>query len=44
LAENSEVDAQISSKPKVMAGPVIRDDDRFYLGWTVEIQKALLAD
>ena len=42
--KNSEANAQISSKPKVMAGPVIRDDDRFYLGWTVEIQKALLAD
>ena len=42
--KNSEADAQISSKPKVMARPVIRDEGRFYLGWTVEVQQALLAD
>ena len=42
--KNSEVDAQISSKPKVMAHPVIQDEDRFYLGWTDEVQQALLAD
>ena len=40
----SEVDTQISSKPKVMAHPVIQDEDRFYLGWTDEVQQALLAD
>jgi len=42
--KNSEADAQISSKPKVMARPVIQDGDRYYLGWTDEVQKALLAD
>jgi len=48
--KNSNADAQISSKPKGIARPVIRDDDddddddRFYLGWTIEVQKALLAD
>jgi arsenate reductase len=42
--KNYEANAQISSKPKVMARPVIGDDDRFYLGWTIEVQKALLAD
>ncbi len=40
----SEVDTQISSKPKVMAHPVIQYEDRFYLGWTDEVQQALLAD
>jgi arsenate reductase (glutaredoxin) len=30
--KNSKADAQISSKPKVMARPVIDDDDHFYLG------------
>jgi arsenate reductase len=41
--KNSEANAQISSKPKVMARPVIRDEDRFYLGWTDDVQQALLA-
>jgi len=27
-----------------MARPVIRDEGRFYLGWTDEVQQALLAD
>ena len=42
--KNSEVDEQLSFKPKVMAHPVIQDEDRFYLGWTDEVQQALLAD
>jgi len=42
--KNSETNAQISSKPKVMARPVIRTKDRFYLGWTDEVQQALLAN
>jgi len=42
--KNSEANAQISSKPKVMARPVIRDEDRFFLSWTVKIQKVLLAN
>ena len=42
--KNSDVGAQISSKPTVMVHPVIQDEDRFYLGWTDEVQQALLAD
>ena len=41
---NSEADSQISSKPKVMARPVIQDGDRYYLGWTDEVQQALLTN
>jgi arsenate reductase (glutaredoxin) len=40
--KNSEAEAQIAAKPKVMARPVIRDGDRFYLGWDEAIQEALL--
>jgi arsenate reductase len=40
--KNSEAEAQISARPKVMARPVIRDQDRFYLGWDEAIQKVLL--
>jgi arsenate reductase-like glutaredoxin family protein len=40
--KNSEADAQIAAKPKVMARPVIRDQDAFYLGWDDAVQKALL--
>ena len=36
--KNSEVGAQISSKPTVMVHPVIQDEDHFYLGWTDEVQ------
>lgn len=39
--KNSEADAQISAKPKVMARPVIRDGDSFYLGWDEATQEAL---
>ena len=41
--KNSEAEAQISAKPKVMARPVIRDHDTYYLGWDDAVQKALLA-
>ncbi len=41
--KNSEAEAQISAKPKVMARPVIRDQDTFYLGWDEAVQDALLA-
>jgi len=34
----------IQFKPKVMARTVIGDDDRFYLSWTIKVQKALLSD
>lgn len=40
--KNSEADAQITERPKVMARPVIRDGNRFYLGWDDTVQAALL--
>lgn len=40
--KNSEAEAQIAAKPKVMARPVIRDGDAFYLGWDEDVQKSLL--
>ena len=42
--KNSEAEAQISAQPKVMARPVIRDQDMFYLGWDETVQNAVLAD
>ena len=41
--KNSEVDAQISAQPKVMARPIIRDQDIYYLGWDDAVQNALLS-
>lgn len=41
--KNSEAEAQIAAQPKVMARPVIRHGDRFYLGWDETVQNALLA-
>ncbi|MGA9254149.1 MAG: ArsC/Spx/MgsR family protein [Roseobacter sp.] len=40
--KNSEAEAQISAQPKVMTRPVIRDQDKFYLGWDEAVQRALL--
>lgn len=40
--KNSEADAQIAARPKVMTRPVIRDQDMLYLGWDEAVQKALL--
>lgn len=40
--KNSETEAQISAKPKVMARPVIRDEDKYYLGWDDAVQATLL--
>lgn len=40
--KNSEAEAQISAKPKLMARPVIRDGDTLYLGWDDAVQQALL--
>lgn len=40
--KNSEAEAQISAQPKVMARPVIRDGETFYLGWDLTVQNALL--
>lgn len=42
--KNSEAEAQIIDRPKVMARPVIRDGDQFYLGWDDAVQAALLAN
>ena len=42
--KNSEAEAQIAAQPKVMARPVIRDNDRFFLGWDDGVQEAVLAD
>jgi arsenate reductase-like glutaredoxin family protein len=41
--KNSEAEAQIAAQPKVMARPVIRDGERFYLGWDETVQNALLS-
>ena len=40
--KNSEAEAQIAAKPKVMTRPVIEDGDAYYLGWTETVQAALL--
>lgn len=40
--KNSEAEAQISAQPKVMVRPVIRDRDKFYLGWDEAVQEALI--
>lgn len=42
--KNSEAEAQIAAKPKVMTRPVIRDGNIFYLGWDDAVQSLLLAD
>jgi len=40
----SQTEAQISAKPKVMARPVIRHQNKLYLGWDDPVQKALLSE
>lgn len=40
--KNSEADAQISAKPKVMARPVIQDGDKLYLGWDEDVQNSVI--
>jgi len=40
--KNAEAEAQIAAQPKVMARPVIRDGDHLYLGWTDEVENAVL--
>ncbi|MEP3331145.1 ArsC/Spx/MgsR family protein [Sedimentitalea sp.] len=40
--KNSEAEAQIFAQPKVMARPVIRDQDILYLGWDETVQRDLL--
>lgn len=40
--KKSEAEAQIAAQPKVMARPVIRNQDKLYLGWDEAVQDALL--
>jgi arsenate reductase len=40
--KNSETEAQIAAKPKVMTRPVIQDGETFYLGWDEAVQNVLL--
>ena len=42
--KNSDAEAQIMAKPKVMARPVFQDGTRFYLGWDATVQEALLSE
>ncbi|OUS37347.1 hypothetical protein A9Q94_05945 [Rhodobacterales bacterium 56_14_T64] len=42
--KHSEAEDQIAAKPKLMARPVIRDGDTYYLGWDEAVQNALLQD
>lgn len=39
----SEPEAQIAAQPTVMKRPVIRDGDRWYLGWDAATEAALTA-
>lgn len=41
--KNSEAEAQIAARPKLMARPIIRDQGKLYLGWDEAVQTALLA-
>ena len=40
--KNSEAEAQIAAKPKVMARPVIFDGTTYHLGWGNDVQAAVL--
>jgi arsenate reductase len=40
--KNSEAEAQIAARPKVMARPIIRHQNVLYLGWDETVQNALL--
>lgn len=40
--KHSEADAQLAAHPTLMKRPVIRDEDRLYLGWDEDVQSALL--
>ncbi|PCJ09478.1 MAG: hypothetical protein COB16_04855 [Rhodobacteraceae bacterium] len=42
--KHSEAEDQLAAKPKLMARPVIRDGDTYYLGWDEAVQKALLPE
>lgn len=38
----SEAEDQLKAQPKLMARPVIKDGDTYYLGWGSSVQDALL--
>jgi len=40
--KHSEAEEQLTAKPKLMARPVIKDGNTFYLGWDAAVQEALL--
>lgn len=40
--KNSDAEAQIAAKPKVMARPVIFDGTAYHLGWDESVQATLL--
>lgn len=40
--KHSEAEEQLAAKPKLMARPVIKDGDVYYLGWDEVVQDALL--
>ncbi len=40
--KHSEAEEQLTAKPKLMARPVIRDGNAYYLGWDEAVQGALL--
>lgn len=41
--KNSEAEAQLSAKPKLMVRPVIRDGEKYFLGWDDATMAACLA-
>ena len=41
--KQSEAEAQLIAKPKLMARPVIQDGGVHYLGWDEDVQAALLS-
>ncbi|WP_107496525.1 ArsC/Spx/MgsR family protein [Thalassobius sp. I31.1] len=42
--KNSEAEAQLAAKPKLMTRPVIRDGDVFHLGWDEAVQAAITTE
>lgn len=41
--KQSEAEAQLAAKPKLMARPVIKNEDAYFLGWDAAVQAALLS-
>ena len=40
--KHSEAEEQLAAKPKLMARPIIKDGETYYLGWDEVVQEALL--